>query len=89
MQNLNISLPDPMKEFIDDQVGSWRYSSEQEYVRELIRRDQVRWAEEHVEALIREGLESSESSEFTREDWQRIRAEGMRQHLENQKRAKP
>ncbi|MFN0105876.1 MAG: type II toxin-antitoxin system ParD family antitoxin [Bryobacteraceae bacterium] len=84
MQTMNISLPEPLKEFVDDQVGSGRYSDEHEYVRELIRQDQVRWAEEHVEALIKEGLESSEPSDFTADDWKRIRAEGMRQYLAKQ-----
>ena len=39
MQTMNISLPDQLKEFVDDQVGSGRYSSVSEYVRELIRDD--------------------------------------------------
>lgn len=77
MQTMNISLPEPLKEFVDDQVGSGRYSSEQEYVRELIRQDQVRWAEERVEALIQEGL-ATESKPLTADTWARIRADGMR-----------
>jgi len=81
---MNISLQEQLKELVADKVGSGRYTSEQEYVRELIRQDQVRWAEEHVEALIKEGLESSEPSDFTADDWKRIRAEGMRQYLAKQ-----
>jgi putative addiction module CopG family antidote len=27
MQTMNISLPDQLKEFVDDQVGSGRYAS--------------------------------------------------------------
>ncbi len=77
MQIMNISLPEPLKEFVDDQVGSGRYSDEHEYVRELIRQDQVRWAEEHVEALIQEGL-ATESKPLTPDTWARIRADGMR-----------
>ncbi len=37
MQTMNISLPEQLKEFVDEQVGSGRYSSVSEYVRDLIR----------------------------------------------------
>ena len=39
---MNISLPDTLKAFVDDQVGVRGYSSSSEYVRELIRREQDR-----------------------------------------------
>ena len=42
MQSMNISLPEPLKEFVDEQVDSGRYSSVSEYVRELIRDDERR-----------------------------------------------
>ena len=40
MQTMNISLPDPLKDFVDAQISSGRYSSVSEYVRELIRQDE-------------------------------------------------
>ena len=36
---MNISLPDALKAFVDEQVAGRRYGSTSEYVRELIRRD--------------------------------------------------
>jgi antitoxin ParD1/3/4 len=36
---MNISLPDDLKSFVDEQVAG-RYSTSSEYVRELIRREQ-------------------------------------------------
>jgi len=44
MQTMNISLPDKLKEFVDHQVGSGRYSSVSEYIRVLIREDEKREA---------------------------------------------
>jgi antitoxin ParD1/3/4 len=58
MTTMNISLPDVMKEFIDTQVQERGYSTSSEYVRDLIRNDQVRQAEQRLAALILEGLES-------------------------------
>ena len=75
----NISLPDQLKEFVDEQVGSGRYSSVSEYVRELIRDDEKRRAQERLEALLVEGIQSGEATEMTSQDWSEIRAEAVKQ----------
>jgi antitoxin ParD1/3/4 len=55
MGTMNISLPDSMKTFIDEQVAEKGYGTSSEYVRDLIRREQDR---EKLRALLIEGLES-------------------------------
>jgi antitoxin ParD1/3/4 len=57
MQTMNISLPDPLNAFVDAQVESGRYGSVSEYVRDLIRNDERRKAQEKLEALLMEGIE--------------------------------
>jgi len=42
MASMNISLPDPMKDWVETQTGSGRYDNASEYVRDLIRHDQDR-----------------------------------------------
>ena len=42
MSTMNISLPDALKAFVDEQVIQRGYGTSSEYVRELIRRDQDR-----------------------------------------------
>ena len=76
MQTMNISLPDPMKEFVEHQIANGRYSSVSEYVRELIRDDERRKAQERLESMLLEGL-AGESTEMTRQDWDDIRKEAM------------
>ncbi len=76
MQSMNISLPEPLKQFVDGQIASGRYSSASEYMRELIREDEKRRAEERLEALLLEGLDGKESK-FTRKDWNAIRKEAL------------
>ena len=39
---MNISLPDTLKSFVDEQVSQGSYGTSSEYVRELIRKDQDR-----------------------------------------------
>ncbi|MDP2882313.1 MAG: type II toxin-antitoxin system ParD family antitoxin [Azonexus sp.] len=42
MSTMNISLPDSLKTFVDEQVSQRGYGTSSEYVRELIRKDQDR-----------------------------------------------
>lgn len=40
MATLNVSLPDPMREWIDAQVRGGEYANASDYIRDLIRHDQ-------------------------------------------------
>jgi antitoxin ParD1/3/4 len=42
MTTMNVSLPDELKSYVDEQVGDGTYGSTSEYVRDLIRRDRDR-----------------------------------------------
>lgn len=76
MQSMNISLPEPLKQFVDGQISTGRYSSASEYVRELIRNDEKRKAEERLEAKLLEGLSGTET-ELIPSDWTAIRKEAL------------
>ncbi len=76
MESMNISLPEPLKQFVDGQIASGRYSSASEYVRELILADEKRKTEDELEAKLLEGLNGSES-ELTKADWKAIRSEAL------------
>lgn len=55
MGTMNISLPDALREFVDEQVEARGFSTSSEYVRELIRKDQER---QHLRDLLLEGAAS-------------------------------
>jgi antitoxin ParD1/3/4 len=55
MATMNISLPDSLKGFVDEQVAERGYSTSSEYVRELIRKEQDR---QHLRKLLLEGAAS-------------------------------
>lgn len=42
MATMNVSLPTPMKEWVEAQAETGRYANASDYVRDLIRRDQER-----------------------------------------------
>lgn len=52
MTTMNISLPDALKAFVDEQVSGRGYGTSSEYVRDLIRKDQDR---QHLRALLLDG----------------------------------
>ena len=55
MTTMNISLPDSLKEFVDEQVEQRGYGTSSEYVRELIRKEQDRL---QLRDLLLEGASS-------------------------------
>lgn len=55
---MNISLPEGLKSFVDQQVSERGYATSSEYVRELIRRDQDR---ARLRGLLLEGASSPAS----------------------------
>jgi len=80
MASLNISLPQSLKEYVEGQVASFGYSTPSEYLRELLRQDQKKRAEEKLEALLLEGLNSGDPIEITPEYWERKRTQLVERH---------
>ncbi len=56
MSTMNISLPETLKSFVDEQVDLRGYGTSSEYIRELIRKDQGR---QHLLGLLLEGAASA------------------------------
>jgi antitoxin ParD1/3/4 len=82
MATMNISLPDQMKQWVEDQTRDGKYANASDYVRDLIRKEQVK-AEKiaALQAKIDEGLASGVSTRSMAD----IRADGQRRFLANQK----
>lgn len=59
MSTMNISLPESLKSFVDEQVGERGYSTSSEYVRELIRKDQDR---QHLRRVLLAGAATTPTS---------------------------
>ncbi|MEE3719959.1 type II toxin-antitoxin system ParD family antitoxin [Tumidithrix elongata RA019] len=74
MTTVNVSLPDSMREFILEQIKEGSYSTVSEYLRYLIRQEQKRVAQEKLDAMLLEGLNSGESVEMTDELWEQMRS---------------
>ena len=75
MTTLNISLPDGMRAYVEEQAAAGGYSTVSEYVRALIREDQKQKAQQMIETQLLEGLASGDAKKMMPEDWQAIRKE--------------
>jgi antitoxin ParD1/3/4 len=59
MATMNVSLPDKMKQWVEEQVQTGRYGNASDYVRDLVRRDQERAdAREKLQQMVDEALAS-------------------------------
>ncbi len=62
---MNVSLPDPMKAWVERRTQGGRYGNVSDYMRDLIRRDQDRQsAIEELQSFIDQGLQSGEAEPF-------------------------
>ncbi len=84
METMNIALSAKMKEFVQSEVAQGGYSSASEYVRRLIREERKRKAQERLEALLLEGLNSGPSREMTHEDWEELRERLVKRCVDKQ-----
>lgn len=80
MVTMNVSLPEPMKDWVEAQAQTGRYSNASDYVRDLIRRDQERINKINtLQNLIREGLNSGDPQPFDRDAFlERMNAQAER-----------
>ncbi len=80
MAMMNISLPDRMKDWVEDRVRSGRYANASDYMRALVRSDQdYRERLARLQAAVTEGIESGVSSR-TLED---IRQDVIARHIDD------
>lgn len=82
MAQMNISIPDGLKAWVESRVAEGRYSSTSDYVRDLVRRDQERSEAEareiaRLKAAWDEGLASGPAVPMPDDLAERVIARGM------------
>ena len=70
MSTINISLPEALRDFVDNQVDARGYASSSEYIRELIRRDQDH---QHLRQLLLDGAASGQAVTADQDYFDRLR----------------
>ena len=79
MATMNVSLPDPMKTWVEARLKEGSFSNTSDYVRHLIRRDQERvQAIKSLQQAIDEGVKSGEPEPF---DFKAFKAQMRERHV--------
>lgn len=77
MATMNISLPDPMKEFVEAQARKEGFGTVSEYLRSIIREVQKQVAKAALDEKLREGLQSGPAAPLTQSEWDAIEQEAL------------
>ena len=78
MTTVTISLPETLKDFIDDQLATKGYGNVSEYFRTLLREAQQREEDARLEALLLEGLAiGGDEIPLTRAFWKDLKTEAI------------
>jgi len=90
MATMTISLPDPMREFIESEVTEGDYGSASELFREMVRDRQKRKAQEKLETLLLEGLKDLENGNYVEvtDEYKTQWRENLLKRLEEKKKIK-
>lgn len=89
-ETMSISLRESLKQYVEARVAAGGYGTPSEYIEELVRRDREvrrREAQEKLEGLLLEGLESGPAEVIGAEEWEAIRREGVERlvHLQEER----
>lgn len=66
---MNISLPEGLRDFVKDRVAEDHHGTPSAYMRTLIIQDKKRAAEERLEAMLLDGINSGEPIEVGDDYW--------------------
>jgi antitoxin ParD1/3/4 len=75
VSTLNVFLPEPLKTFVDEQVGRYGYDTGDEFVRELIRKEKDR---QQLCNLLLAGVESAPTEAVDAKYFDALRAQARR-----------
>lgn len=78
MTTLTISLPDSLKEFIEQEVAAKGYGNVSEYVRGLLRAAQEQEADASLESMLVEGLNRGKDIPVSPEFWSELRRDAAK-----------
>jgi antitoxin ParD1/3/4 len=75
---MNISLPPPLRAWVQQEVDRRGFGTASEFVRHVLREEQERQVRQRIDAALIEGIESGPSTRMTAADWADIRREGRK-----------
>ena len=78
IEEMNISLPSPLKKWVERQATKQGYGTANKYVLDVLRREKALEARDKIDAKLLQAINSGPSAPMTATDWNHIRTEGRR-----------
>lgn len=78
MTTVTVSMPESLKQFLDNEVETKGYGNVSEYIRSLLREARAKNADERLEALLLEGLASGKETAVGPAFWQEVKADAAK-----------
>lgn len=85
---MNISIPKPMRAWVEEQVAKGRYGTASEFIRRLLHDEQKRRLRKKIDAKLLVALASGPATPMTAKDWEDIGREGRKRLATLKKRAR-
>ncbi|MBW2245042.1 MAG: type II toxin-antitoxin system ParD family antitoxin [Deltaproteobacteria bacterium] len=71
--SLNISMPQDLRDMIDERCSRGGFATPTEYIRQLVREDLAQEQERRLETLLLEGMESGDAGVMDKKAWAELR----------------
>ena len=78
MTEMNISIPSPLKKWVERQATKQGYATTNKYVLDVLRREKALEVRDKIDAKLLQAIDSGPSTPMTAADWTHIRTEGRR-----------
>jgi antitoxin ParD1/3/4 len=82
VRTINISLPEPMRAFVEAEVARGAYGSVSEFFRELLRKAERERSHERLESILLEGITPGEPADLAPEELDLLRRTVLAQSVE-------
>jgi antitoxin ParD1/3/4 len=76
MSTIQLELPEPIRQFVDEQVAKEGFGGPGDYIQSILRDLQLRKAQEDLDAALLQGLDSP-ARELRSEEWADMRREAL------------
>ncbi len=71
--SLNISMPQDLRDLIEERCSRGGFATPTEYIRQLVRQDLAHEQERRLETLLLEGIESGDAGVMDKKAWAELR----------------
>ena len=75
---MHISLPQPLKQWVDQQVQQKGFGTASEFVRDMLRRQQEQEVRARVDQKLIDALDAGPFTAMNKKEWQELRREARK-----------